>query len=165
MISAGTGASHQLPGVVNSISSLAGIREDLNRHSSALLLGQCDSCDIHQPEGRHCLQSAFQLAITIWNWCIARKIILTAEHLLGHLNTIVDQESCSVQDRCDWILNPSENSENDGAPGGGLVYLSPDQTTSSVLQLESQSISLGDRCIHAGLVTTAGLCQLIHHGV
>ena len=47
-----------------------------------------------------------QLAITIWNWCIARNISLTAEHLPGHLNAIADQESRSVQDRCNWMLNP-----------------------------------------------------------
>ena len=47
-----------------------------------------------------------QLAITIWNWCIARNILLTAEYLPGHLNTIVDQESRTVQDRCNWMLNP-----------------------------------------------------------
>ena len=47
-----------------------------------------------------------QLAITIWNWCVARNISLMAEHLPGHLNTIADQESRSVQDRCDWMLNP-----------------------------------------------------------
>ena len=42
-----------------------------------------------------------QLAITIWNWCITRNISLTAEHLPGHLNTIADHESRTVQDRCD----------------------------------------------------------------
>ena len=47
-----------------------------------------------------------QLTITIWNWCIARNISLTAEHLPGHLNVIADQESRSVQDCCDWMLNP-----------------------------------------------------------
>jgi len=50
--------------------------------------------------------SLCQLAITIWNWCIAKGISLTVEHLPGHLNTIADQESRSTQDRCDWMLNP-----------------------------------------------------------
>ena len=37
--------------------------------------------------------------------CIERNISLTAEHLPGHLNTIADHESRTVQDRCDWMLN------------------------------------------------------------
>ena len=53
----------------------------------------------------------------------------------------------------------SENQGNDGAPGGGLVCFSPDQTTFPVLQLANRPGSHSDRCIHAGLVTTVGLCQ------
>jgi len=48
-----------------------------------------------------------QLAITVWTWCASRNITLTAEHLPGHLNTIADQESRTLRDRCDWMLNPS----------------------------------------------------------
>ena len=48
-----------------------------------------------------------QLAITVWTWCMSRNVTLTAEHLPGHLNTIADQESRLVRDRCDWMLNPS----------------------------------------------------------
>ena len=103
LVSTGTGASHQLPGVTGSVSSIASIWEDLDGYSSALPFGQCNSSNIHQPEKRHSLQTA---AITIWNWCIARSISLMAEHLSGHLNTIADQESRTVQDPCDWMLNP-----------------------------------------------------------
>ena len=40
----------------------------------------------------------------------------------------------------------SENQGNDGAPGGGLVCFSPDQTASPVLQLESRPGSYSDQC-------------------
>ena len=42
-----------------------------------------------------------KLAITMWTWCISQNITLTAEHLPGHLNVTVDQESRVVRDRCD----------------------------------------------------------------
>ena len=47
-----------------------------------------------------------QLAISMWMWCLEKNIILVAEHLPGHLNVIADQESRSMRDRCDWMLNP-----------------------------------------------------------
>jgi len=48
-----------------------------------------------------------QLAITIWTWCIERDITLQAEHLPGHLNSQANEESRTVRDRCDWMLNQS----------------------------------------------------------
>ena len=46
------------------------------------------------------------LAIKMWTWCTSRNIILTAEHLPGHLNVTADQESRLIRDHCDWMLNP-----------------------------------------------------------
>jgi len=46
-----------------------------------------------------------QLAITIWTWCTERYITLQAEHLPGQLNSQADEESRTVRDRCDWMLN------------------------------------------------------------
>ena len=46
------------------------------------------------------------LAIKMCTWCTSRNIILTAEHLPGHLNVTADQESRLIRDRCDWMLNP-----------------------------------------------------------
>ena len=39
-------------------------------------------------------------------WCMNRDVTLIAEHLLGVLNTIADQESLVMRDRSDWMLNP-----------------------------------------------------------
>ena len=162
MVSAGTGASHQLPGVASSISSLAGIWEDLDRHSGALPLGQCDGCDIHQPEGGHCLQAAvpvsnhnLELVHCEENHTHSRTPTWSPQYNSGPGVTFSPRPlRLDAQSR-----NISENPGNDGATEGRPVCLSPDQTTSSILQLESRSGSLGDGCIHAGLVTTAGLCQ------
>ena len=45
------------------------------------------------------------IAIKLWNWCTARNISLMVEHLPGHLNAIADQESRTVLNRCNWMLN------------------------------------------------------------
>ena len=46
------------------------------------------------------------LAVQKWKWCIEGQIILTAEHLPGVMNQVADEESRTVQDRCDWMLHP-----------------------------------------------------------
>ena len=48
-----------------------------------------------------------QLAISIWTWCSERMIVLLAEHVPGQLNAQADEESRTVKDRCDWMLNQS----------------------------------------------------------
>ena len=47
-----------------------------------------------------------QLVLTIWDWCIQKNIFLLAEYLPGKDNVAADQESRSMKDRCDWMLNP-----------------------------------------------------------
>ena len=39
-----------------------------------------------------------QLSLSIWSWCTAKSLLLVAEHLPGHLNTMADQESQSIRD-------------------------------------------------------------------
>jgi len=51
-------------------------------------------------------QSLCYLAIRLWEWSLERNIFLSAEDLLGKENTIADEESRTVRDRCDWMLNP-----------------------------------------------------------
>ena len=102
-----------------------------------------------------------QLAITIWNWCMARNI--------SHSRTLAGSPQYNsgrgvTHSPGSLRLNAqpaciSENPGNNGPSGSGPVCLSPDQTTSSLLQLESRPGSHGDRCIHAGLVSTTRVCQ------
>ena len=81
-----------------------------------------------------------------------------AEHLPGHLNTIADEESCTVQDRCDWMLNPHVFQKIQKMMGPLEVDLFASRLILT-LQLESRPGSHGDRCIHAGLVSTTTVCQ------
>lgn len=46
-----------------------------------------------------------QAAIDIWEWCIERKIWISAAHLPGVQNTEADHESRHFNDRTEWMLN------------------------------------------------------------
>jgi len=48
LVRAGTGAPHQLPGVISNVSSIASVQEDLGRHSSALPFRQHNGSDLYQ---------------------------------------------------------------------------------------------------------------------
>ena len=58
-----------------------------------------------------------QLALTIREWSLQRKIFLITEHLPGKENVAVDQESRLMKDRCDWMLNPQVFSQIQQAMG------------------------------------------------
>jgi hypothetical protein len=52
------------------------------------------------------IQQLNNLATTIWNWCLDRKISLQGDYLPGELNTIADALS-RINDKNDWKLHPS----------------------------------------------------------
>ena len=61
---------------------------------------------INRMGGTHS-QPLCNLAVTIWEWTLQRNLYLATEHLPGVQNTAADQESRTVRDRCDWMLNPN----------------------------------------------------------
>ena len=63
-------------------------------------------CFINRKGGMHS-KILMDLTAQIWSWSIARKILISAEHLPGRLNTIVDQESRLVKDSSEWKLDPN----------------------------------------------------------
>ena len=48
----------------------------------------------------------YSIARELWLWCSDRDITLTAEHLPGVQNIIVDAESWDMKDHSDWMLHP-----------------------------------------------------------
>ena len=50
-------------------------------------------------------KSLFNLTTDLWKYCLDNKIMLTAEHLPGTLNTIADRESRMFTDSSNWMLN------------------------------------------------------------
>ena len=61
---------------------------------------------INKMGGTHS-QTLANLAIDLWNWCLDRKIHVSAEHLTGVLNLRADRESRVITDSSDWKLNPA----------------------------------------------------------
>ena len=48
-----------------------------------------------------------KIALDIWNWCIAKNIMLTAKYIPGLDNAIADAESRYMRDKSDWQLLPA----------------------------------------------------------
>ena len=46
------------------------------------------------------------LTLELWNWCLQRNILITAEHLPGVSNVLADRESRTFIDSNDWKLQP-----------------------------------------------------------
>ena len=44
-------------------------------------------------------------ALSLWEWCLGRKITLLAEHIPGRLNVVADSESRAKPDAADWKLD------------------------------------------------------------
>ena len=61
---------------------------------------------INKLGGTHSLPLCQLALTTIWDWSIQKNIFLVTEHLPGKDNLVADQESRSMKDRCDWMLNP-----------------------------------------------------------
>jgi len=60
---------------------------------------------INKMGGTHS-QLLCDLATQMWEWSLQQNIFLSAEHLPGRENVIADEESRTMRDRCDWMLNP-----------------------------------------------------------
>jgi len=57
--------------------------------------------------GSPSLSPLCQLSLEIWNWCLARQIMIHVEYLPGSKNTIADWESRHYQDSSNWHLCPA----------------------------------------------------------
>ena len=47
----------------------------------------------------------FQITQSLWNYCLEREIIITAEYVPGHLNQKADEASRVFNDSSDWKLD------------------------------------------------------------
>ena len=101
----GGASHHKLFGASSFLSGTTMLCQAQPGHSNSNEIRQCHSSDLYQQTGGTHSPLPCRLAITIWDWCIQRNIFLLAEHLPGS-NLAVDQESRSLKDHCDWMLNP-----------------------------------------------------------
>ena len=162
LVSGGGEPPHQLSGIAGSVSSPPSLREELDGYNSPLPFRQCNCSNLYQSEGRYHLCPA----VPVSNNCV--DLVRFQEHHT-HCRTppgspqhdsrsrITDTSGSLRLDAEPECI--SENKGGDGAPGGGLICFETNQATTPILQLESRSRSSSDGCLHAGLVTTPGLCQ------
>ena len=97
---------HQLSGAVSSLPSTPVLHKTEERYHCTVENGKPDSGDLHKQNGRTHSQALCSLAISLWDWSLQWNIYLVAEYLPGKENTVADQESRAMRDRCDWMLNP-----------------------------------------------------------
>ena len=94
------------------------------------------------------------LTLELWQWCLERNIMISAQHVPGKLNTIADSESRVFNDSSEWKIDPhfpiSEGVQN------RPVCLSPIHPTSPVCQLASGSRGTACGCVDNGLGTLQG---------
>ena len=46
------------------------------------------------------------LTLELWQWCLQRSILITAQHLPGKLNNVADRESREFYDSSEWQIDP-----------------------------------------------------------
>ena len=81
----------------------------------------------------------------LWIWCLEKNILLSVQHLPGKLNVIANLESKMMRDQSDWMLSP--------------IYISANESTATILQLETRPSGRSNRCIPPGLDKSKELCQ------
>ena len=124
--------------------------------------GQCICSELHQPEGRHTLNSAVQpgsgnmgVVSRETDIIAGRASARNPQH--GSRYRIQSNEgSMRLDDQPICIpTNPAGNGSLPNRP----ICITTDQTTDSVLQLETRPRGRGNRCLHTELGTSEGLCQ------
>jgi len=46
------------------------------------------------------------LTLKLWQWCLQKSILITAQHLPGKLNSVADRESREFYDSSEWQIDP-----------------------------------------------------------
>ena len=46
------------------------------------------------------------LTLELWQWCLQKSILITAQHLPGKLNNVADRESREFYDSSEWQIDP-----------------------------------------------------------
>ena len=109
----------------------------------------------HKLEGKYNFQPVMSISSIIMVLVHSKESSPDAERLPEHLNTMADQESQSIRDCYDWMLNHSVFHQI-------LTQMGPleiDLFASPLLQLEARSGSRSHGCIPLGLVTSPRFCQ------
>ena len=93
----------------------------------------------------------------LWKWCLLHQTIFSAEHLPGIHNRDADQASRIFNDRTEWMITSHLLREALSLlavnPSIDLFDCSSEQTVSNLLQLETRSRRIEDRCLQCPMDT------------
>ena len=95
-------------------------------------------------------QSLVQPACQLWQWCLQRRITLSAEYLPGANNGIADKESRTMQSSAEWMLNVQVFKyimHDDGPIPDQPVCSMSQSSVRPLCELVARSICHSDRCI------------------
>ena len=102
MGSEGSPDAYQLVGTEGSLSSIGNICSKLDKLACPTAAGQ---------PNRNCLEGSphskllSDLAVQLWEWCLAKGITVRAEHIPGVENVRADRESRCRLDHSDWRMD------------------------------------------------------------
>ena len=94
-------------------------------------------------------QALSDLAIAIWEWCLQRRIYLSAIHIPGIVNKTPDGLSHQKLESIEWMLDSSVFSSDSGcllAASSGSLCFSPQPSTRELFFLDPGSTGYGNRC-------------------
>ena len=80
--------------------------KNLNDVSILLRLDNSTAVAYINNKGGTVLKELILLTRSLWVWCLERNIKIVAQHLSGSSNKIADEDSCTLRDHSDWMLNP-----------------------------------------------------------
>ena len=96
---------HQLPGAPSGLLCSAVLHKGQGEHPCSPSNGQQHCPPLCQQDGGDPLPSLTEQACHLWQWCLQRNIILSAEYLPGISNIVADRESRLVQTSAEWKLD------------------------------------------------------------
>ena len=152
LVTGGSNSPYKLPGVVSSLPSNQGFREDLAGYHSINAHRQHCGSKLYKSERRHNLQAIVPAGFV--NLDLVQR---TKDLPPGRTCTRAAQytsrrgiQDCERPMRLDaQPVNVSSNSDSNGGTGGGPVHITSDTPAASLLQLEARPRSRGHRCIYA----------------
>ena len=162
VVEGGSNTPYQLPGTPSSLSSSTVFCERAAPNNHSVEVGQYNCNDLHQQNGGNTVTASVSIGPLLMGVVSAEGDILSSsasarERECSGRSGVQNSEGSLRLDAEPQCIQA--NSSTNGSLRGGFVCISPNQTTTTVLQLEAGSRSRGSGCIQSGLVSSKGFCQ------
>ena len=162
VVEGGSNTPYQLPGTPSSLSSSTVFCERAAPNNHSVEVGQYNCNDLHQQNGGNTVIASVSIGPLLMGVVSAEGDILSSsasarERECSGRSGVQNSEGSLRLDAEPQCIQA--NSSTNGSLRGGFVCISPNQTTTTVLQLEAGSRSKGSGCVQSGLVSSKGFCQ------